>query len=73
MRQRVAARVAERKAKDYGHRGWRLCWLVNAASQVYVGSKRRACEEVGFISKSYDLAPTITQDELLALIDQIKC
>ena len=38
---------------------------------MYVGSKRRACEEVGFISKSYDLAPTITQDELLALIDQL--
>ena len=33
------------------------------ASEVYVGSKRRACEEVGFLSKSYDLPATTKQDE----------
>nr|VXZ87742.1 Bifunctional protein FolD [Klebsiella pneumoniae] len=27
----------------------------NPASQIYVGSKRKACEEVGFVSRSYDL------------------
>ncbi|MCL1046149.1 bifunctional methylenetetrahydrofolate dehydrogenase/methenyltetrahydrofolate cyclohydrolase FolD [Shewanella electrodiphila] len=42
----------------------------DAASQVYVGSKRRACEEVGFESYSYDLETTTTEEELLALIDQ---
>ncbi|MDO6617823.1 MULTISPECIES: bifunctional methylenetetrahydrofolate dehydrogenase/methenyltetrahydrofolate cyclohydrolase FolD [unclassified Shewanella] len=42
----------------------------DAASQVYVGSKRRACEEVGFQSYSYDLETTATEAELLALIDQ---
>ncbi|MCL1065404.1 bifunctional methylenetetrahydrofolate dehydrogenase/methenyltetrahydrofolate cyclohydrolase FolD [Shewanella olleyana] len=42
----------------------------DAASQVYVGSKRRACEEVGFESYSYDLETTTTETELLALIDQ---
>ena len=41
----------------------------DAASQVYVGSKRKACEEVGFISRSYDLEETATQDELYQLID----
>ncbi|MDN3653888.1 bifunctional methylenetetrahydrofolate dehydrogenase/methenyltetrahydrofolate cyclohydrolase FolD [Thalassotalea ponticola] len=41
------------------------------ASQVYVGSKRRACEEVGFISKSYDMPATTTQQELYQLIDQL--
>ncbi|MGE6080513.1 bifunctional methylenetetrahydrofolate dehydrogenase/methenyltetrahydrofolate cyclohydrolase FolD, partial [Aeromonas veronii] len=41
------------------------------ASQVYVGSKRRACEEVGFLSRSYDLSATASQEELLALIDQL--
>jgi len=41
------------------------------ASQVYVGSKRKACEEVGFVSRSYDLAPTTTQDELFNLIDEL--
>jgi methylenetetrahydrofolate dehydrogenase (NADP+)/methenyltetrahydrofolate cyclohydrolase len=43
----------------------------DAASQVYVGSKRRACEEVGFISRSYDLPPTTSQDELYQLIDEL--
>jgi len=41
------------------------------ASQVYVGSKRKACEEVGFVSRSYDLDSTTTQEELLTLIDQL--
>ncbi|WP_076408565.1 bifunctional methylenetetrahydrofolate dehydrogenase/methenyltetrahydrofolate cyclohydrolase FolD [Shewanella sp. UCD-KL12] len=40
------------------------------ASQVYVGSKRRACEEVGFLSRSYDLEPSTSEEELLALIDE---
>ncbi len=41
------------------------------ASQVYVGSKRKACEEVGFVSRSYDLPPTTSQDELFNLIDEL--
>lgn len=41
------------------------------ASEVYVGSKRRACEEVGFISKSYDLESSTSESELLALIDEL--
>ncbi|ABV36150.1 Methylenetetrahydrofolate dehydrogenase (NADP(+)) [Shewanella sediminis HAW-EB3] len=40
------------------------------ASQVYVGSKRRACEEVGFLSRSYDLDTTTSEAELLTLIDE---
>lgn len=72
VRQRVAARVAERKAKGLRAPGLAVVLVgEDAASQVYVGSKRRACEEVGFISKSYDLAVTTTQDELLALIDTL--
>ncbi|OZI15646.1 bifunctional methylenetetrahydrofolate dehydrogenase/methenyltetrahydrofolate cyclohydrolase [Sodalis-like symbiont of Philaenus spumarius] len=41
------------------------------ASQIYVASKRKACEDVGFISLSYDLPNTVTEAELLALIDQL--
>lgn len=41
------------------------------ASQVYVGSKRKACEEVGFVSKSYDLSDTTTEAELLALVHEL--
>lgn len=41
------------------------------ASQVYVNNKRKACDEVGFVSKSYDLPASTTQDELLQLVDQL--
>jgi methylenetetrahydrofolate dehydrogenase (NADP+)/methenyltetrahydrofolate cyclohydrolase len=38
------------------------------ASQVYVGSKRRSCEEIGFKSVSYDFEETTSESELLDLI-----
>ena len=41
------------------------------ASQVYVGSKRRSCEEIGFKSDSYDLPGNCQESELLALIEQL--
>lgn len=41
------------------------------ASQVYVGKKRQACEEVGFLSRSYDLPIETTQSELLSIIDEL--
>lgn len=41
------------------------------ASQIYVQSKRRTCEKVGFISKAFDLPATTSQDELLSLIDDL--
>lgn len=43
----------------------------NPASQVYVGSKRRSCEEVGFKSESFDLADSTSEQELLDLITQL--
>ncbi|MCF2946561.1 bifunctional methylenetetrahydrofolate dehydrogenase/methenyltetrahydrofolate cyclohydrolase FolD [Paraglaciecola aquimarina] len=43
----------------------------DAASQVYVNKKRKACEEVGFISKSFDLPADTTQQALLDIIDQL--
>jgi methylenetetrahydrofolate dehydrogenase (NADP+)/methenyltetrahydrofolate cyclohydrolase len=41
------------------------------ASQVYVRSKGRACEEAGMTSVTHRLPDTTTQDELLRLIDQV--
>lgn len=43
----------------------------NPASQIYVASKRKACEEVGFVSRSYDLPETTSEAELLELIDAL--
>ena len=41
------------------------------ASQVYVANKTRACDEVGFVSKSFDLPAKAQQSELLDLVDQL--
>ena len=41
------------------------------ASVVYVSSKRRGCEEIGFKSTSYDLPVTTTEAELLELINTL--
>ena len=43
----------------------------DAASEVYVANKRKACEEVGFVSKSFDLPATSAQQELLDLVDEL--
>lgn len=41
------------------------------ASQVYVGSKRKSCAEIGIESKSYDLPAETSETELLAIIEQL--
>jgi len=41
------------------------------ASEVYVRSKRKGCEEVGMVSFSYDLPEQTTERELLDLIDEM--
>jgi methylenetetrahydrofolate dehydrogenase (NADP+)/methenyltetrahydrofolate cyclohydrolase len=41
------------------------------ASQVYVGNKKKACDEVGFVSRSYDLPDTTSEQELITLIDEL--
>ncbi|MGC1509267.1 bifunctional methylenetetrahydrofolate dehydrogenase/methenyltetrahydrofolate cyclohydrolase FolD [Ketobacter sp. MCCC 1A13808] len=41
------------------------------ASKLYVNKKRQSCEEVGFISKSFDLPAITSQAELIALVDKL--
>lgn len=41
------------------------------ASSVYVNNKKKACEYVGFRSLSYELPEETTEEELLALIDEL--
>ncbi|WP_047248268.1 bifunctional methylenetetrahydrofolate dehydrogenase/methenyltetrahydrofolate cyclohydrolase FolD [Chromobacterium subtsugae] len=43
----------------------------NAASAVYVGSKKRACEKAGIRSVAYDLPATTSQQQLLEIIDDL--
>ena len=41
------------------------------ASRVYVNNKKKACELVGFKSVEYALPATTTQEELLALVNEL--
>ena len=41
------------------------------ASKVYVNNKKKACELVGFKSYEYKLPADTTQEELLALVDEL--
>ena len=68
IKQRVDARI------ENGLRAPGLAVVLvgaDPASQVYVGSKRRACDEIGIKSFSYDLPASTSEDELLTLIDKL--
>lgn len=72
VRDQVKQRVDERLAA--GLRAPSLAVILvgnDAASEVYVASKRRGCEEVGIRSIAYDLPASTPQAELEALIDQL--
>ncbi len=73
---KIKSEVAQ-KIKQYVQQGKRAPGLAvilvgtDPASQVYVGSKRKSCAEIGIHSKSYDLSENTSEDELLTLIDQL--
>ncbi len=75
----VAARVRGEIAAEVTtlkEQGKKPCLAVvivgnNSASRVYVNNKKKACAEVGIESLEYALPEETTQDELLALIDQL--
>lgn len=72
LRQEIAQRVAQRR--QHGLRAPGLAVILvgdDPASSVYVTHKRKDCEEVGFVSRAYDLPSTTTQQELEALIDSL--
>ncbi|NNI65832.1 bifunctional methylenetetrahydrofolate dehydrogenase/methenyltetrahydrofolate cyclohydrolase FolD [Pasteurella multocida] len=72
----IKSQVAQ-KIETYTQQGKRSPGLAvilvgaDPASQVYVGSKRKSCAEIGIQSKSYDLPKTTQESELLALIDEL--
>nr|WP_314263188.1 bifunctional methylenetetrahydrofolate dehydrogenase/methenyltetrahydrofolate cyclohydrolase FolD [uncultured Moellerella sp.] len=72
IRQEVSVKVKQRLADGKRAPGLAVILVgANPASQIYVSSKRKACEEVGFISRSYDLPDTTTEAKLLNLIDEL--
>lgn len=67
LKEQVAAKVAE------GARSPGLAVILvgaDPASQVYVRNKRKACDDVGIKSFSYDLPADTTQEDLEKLIDE---
>ncbi|RMF99147.1 MAG: bifunctional methylenetetrahydrofolate dehydrogenase/methenyltetrahydrofolate cyclohydrolase FolD [Gammaproteobacteria bacterium] len=68
LRARIEARVAS------GQRPPGLATVLvgeDPASRIYVRNKRRACDEAGIRSRSFDLPETTGEAELLALIDEL--
>jgi len=72
IRQQIAQRVAERRQQGLRAPGLAVILVgSDPASQVYVAHKRKDCEEVGFISRAYDLGAETSQDDLRDLIDSL--
>ncbi|XOV79098.1 MAG: bifunctional methylenetetrahydrofolate dehydrogenase/methenyltetrahydrofolate cyclohydrolase FolD [Aestuariibacter sp.] len=72
IRQRVATEVDAIVSSGKRAPGLAVVFVgSDPASQVYVQNKRKACAEVGFIEKSFDLPSDTTQQELLDTIDQL--
>ena len=66
--------MTERLSQRKGKRAPGLAVVLvgsDPASQIYVRNKRKACEECGFVSKSYDLPAETSEKEVLDLIDQL--
>ena len=72
VRNRVRGQVAARVAAGKRPPGLAVILVgQDPASEVYVRNKRRACEEVGIVSFAHDLPETVSQDDLLALIEDL--
>ncbi|MBE03408.1 bifunctional methylenetetrahydrofolate dehydrogenase/methenyltetrahydrofolate cyclohydrolase FolD [Marinobacter lutaoensis] len=72
VRQQVATGVQSRLAQGLRAPGLAVVLVGNdPASKVYVGNKRKACEEAGIVSLSYDLPEDTSQQALEALIDEL--
>ncbi len=68
----ITERVASRIAAGHSRPGLAIVLVgVNPASHVYVRKKREMIVAVGMTSFAHDLPATISEDELLALVDAL--
>ena len=72
LKSNIKQAVAERVAAGKRAPGLAVI-LVGAdpASALYVNKKRQSCEEVGFVSKSYDLDANTSQQALNDLVEEL--
>src|SRR5262245_41752401 len=72
VRSEVQERVRERLRAGKRAPGLAVVLVGNDdASSIYVRNKRRACEEVGLVSRAYDLPASTSESDLLGLIAQL--
>jgi methylenetetrahydrofolate dehydrogenase (NADP+)/methenyltetrahydrofolate cyclohydrolase len=72
IRQQIRHSIDERLAAGKRQPGLAVILVGNdQASEIYVRNKRRACEESGVLSRSYDLSEQTSQQQLLDLIDAL--
>lgn len=74
--QQIREEIAQ-KVVDFNKKTGKLPGLAviivgeDSASQVYVRNKKKACEQVGFYSRVYELPEATTQEELNALVEEL--
>lgn len=72
VRQNVAAGTEARRAQGLRPPGLAVVLVGDdPASEVYVGNKRKACDQAGVMSLSYDLPADTSQEALEALVDEL--
>ena len=72
IRQEIRLKVEKRLSAGLARPGLAVVLVGNdPASEIYVNSKRKACDEVGFKSVAYDLPDSIDQQSLLKLIAEL--
>jgi methylenetetrahydrofolate dehydrogenase (NADP+)/methenyltetrahydrofolate cyclohydrolase len=72
IRQQIRHSIDERLAAGKRQPGLAVILVGNdQASEIYVRNKRRACEDAGVLSRSYDLSEETSQQQLLDLIDAL--
>ncbi|MCW8929673.1 MAG: bifunctional methylenetetrahydrofolate dehydrogenase/methenyltetrahydrofolate cyclohydrolase FolD [Gammaproteobacteria bacterium] len=72
IKKQLKSRVEERIKQGLRIPGLAVIKVGNdPASEVYVKNKRNSCEKVGINSIAHDLPDETTQEELLALIDEL--
>lgn len=84
MAQIIDGKVISKQIKDelketvakLKEEGVNICLAViqvgnDAASSVYVGNKKKACAYIGIESRAYELPESTTEEELLALIQEL--
>ncbi len=72
IREQIKVRVNERLKQNKRAPGLAVILIgEDPASEIYVRNKRKACAEAGVVSLSHDLPSTTSQQQLLALIDDL--